>query len=250
LAGALLFGLAFLLPQKFQSTAILRAEADAASYMTTAAVLDASLANLGFLKGLSEEETEKARIDLAKRVTTQVGRNDKLITLNVTASSASEAQNFANEIIKNTFAGLRPKGTELKRLEVQKAALELQIGELQATSKTAQRLLQESSPAGNMGLLAESVSSLSAGVIRTQDALLKVEEKMQGLTSEDLLQSPTLPRKPVAPKKGLIAVLSAFGAGLLLLVFVLMKQFWITSNTVEPHRQRLEALKRSYGLGR
>jgi hypothetical protein len=101
-----------------------------------------------------------------------------------------------------------------------------------------------------MGLLAESVSSLSAGVIRTQDALLKVEEKMQGLTSEDLLQSPTLPRKPVAPKKGLIAVLSAFGAGLLLLVFVLMKQFWITSNTVEPHRQRLEALKRSYGLGR
>lgn len=83
-----------------------------------------------------------------------------------------------------------------------------------------------------------------------QEALLKVEKEMQGLTSEDLLQSPTLPKKPVSPKKGLIAVLSALGTGFLVLVLVLMRQFWITSKTLEPHRHRLDALKRSYGLGR
>lgn len=250
LAGALIYGATFLLPQKFQSTAILRAEPDVASFMTTATVLDASLANLGRLKDLSEEEAEEARIELSKRVATQVGRNDKLVTLHVTGNSPSEAQSLANEILKNTFAGLRPKGAELERLEVQKAALELQIGELQATSKTAQRLLEESSPAGNMGLLAESISSLSAGGIRMQEALLKVEKQIQGLASEDLLQAPTLPKKPVAPKKGMIAILGGLGTGFLLLVFVLMRRFWITSNTLEPHRDRLDALKRSYGLGR
>lgn len=250
LVGALVYGLTFLMPQKFQSTAILRAEADVASYMTTATVLDATLTNLGFLKELSEEEAEEARIDLSERITTQVGRNDKLVTLAVTANSPEAAQSMANEILTHTFAGLRPKGAELKRLETQKAALEQQISELQITSKAAQKLLGESSPAGNMGLLAESISSLSAAGIRMQESLLTLEKRMQGLTAEDLLQSPTLPKKPATPKKGLTAILTVVGTGFFLLVFVLLRQFWTTSSTLEPHRHRLDALKRKYGLGR
>lgn len=250
LAGFFIYGITFLLPQKFQSTAVLRAEPDVSSYMTTVTVLDSSLANLGFLKDLSEEEAEEARIDLNRRVTTQIGRNDKLVTLNVTAGSPLAAQRMADEILKNTFAGLRPKGEELKRLLVQKALLQQQLGELQDTSNTAQKLLENSSPTADHGLLAESISSLSSIRIRLQETQFAVERRILGLTTEDLLQSPTLPKKPSAPKKELIAVLSALGTGLLLVVFVLMRHFWITSNTLEPHRDRLDALKRSYGLGR
>lgn len=249
LTGALVYGVTFLLPQTFESTATLRAEADAASYMTTATVLDAALNNLGFLKDLSEEEAELARIDLQRRVSTQVGRNDKLVTLSVAANSPAAAQSMASEILKQTFAGLRPKGAELKRLETQKAALEQQISELQTTSKTAQKLLDESSPAGNMGLLAESISSLSAAQIRMQETLLNVEKKMQGLTDEDLLQPPTLPKRSIAPKKWLTAVLAALAAGIVLLVFVFLRQMWATSSTLQPHQQRLDALKRKYGIG-
>ncbi len=247
--GALVYGITFLLPQTFESTATLRAEADAASYMTTATVLDAALNNLGFLKGLSEEEAELARIDLQSRVSTQVGRNDKLVTLSVAANSPAAAQNMASEILKQTFAGLRPKGAELKGLETQKAALEQQIIELQTTSKTAQKLLDESSPAGNMGLLAESISSLSAAQIRMQETLLIVEKRMRGLTDEELLQPPTLPKRPIAPKKWLTAVLAALAAGIVLLVFVFLRQMWSTSSTLQPHQQRLDALKRKYGIG-
>lgn len=248
--GLLVYGVTFLVPQTFESTATLRAEADAASYMTTASVLDAALNNLGFLKDLSEEEADLARIDLQKRVSTQVGRNDKLVTLSVAANSPAAAQSMASEILKQTFAGLRPKGTELKRLETQKAALEQQISELQTTSKTAQKLLDESSPAGNMGLLAESISSLSAAQIRMQETLLNVEKKIQGLTDEDLLQPPTLPKRPIAPKKWLTALLGALAAGIVLLVFVFLRQTWATSSTLQPHQQRLNALKRRYGIGR
>lgn len=250
LAGALVYGLLFVVPQKFQSTATLRAEADVASYMTTATVLDATLNNLGFLKDLSEEDAEQARTDLQKRVSTQVGRNDKLVTLTVTAKSPGAAQSMANEILTHTFSGLRPKGAELKRLEIQKAALEQQISELQITSKTAQKLLDDTSPNANMGLLAESISSLSAAQIRMQESLFAVERRMQGLTYEDLLQPPTLPKKAVAPKKGLTAFLTVLGTGFLLMVFVLIRQYWTTSSTFEPHQHRLDALKRKYGLGR
>lgn len=246
--GVMVYGITHLVPQKYESTATLRAEADVASYMTTATVLDAALNNLGFLKDLSEDDAEEARIDLQKRVSTQVGRNDKLVTLSVAARSADAAQRMATEILNQTFLGLKPKGTELQRLEAQKASLEQQITELQATSKTAQKLLDESSPTGNMGLLAESISSLSAAQIRMQENLLNVEKKMRGLTDEDVLQPPTLPKRPIAPKKGLTAALAAMAAGILLLVFVFLRQLWATSRTFEPHQRRLDAIKRRYGL--
>lgn len=250
LAGALTYGVTFLVPQTYESTATLRAEADVAAYMTTSTVLDASLNNLGFLKDLSEEDAEQARIDLQKRVSTQVGRNDKLVTLSVSAYSPSAAQSMANEILTQTFSGLRPKGAELKRLETQRAAFEQQLSELHITSQTAQKLLSESSPAGNMGLLAESISSLSTAQTRMQETLFNVEKKIRGLTDEDLLQPPTLPKKPVAPKKGLTAILAALATGIVLLVFVFLRQFWVTSTALEPHQRRLEAIKRRYGLSR
>lgn len=246
--GVVVYGITHVVPQKYESTATLRAEADVASYMTTATVLDAALNNLGFLKDLSEDDAEEARIDLQKRVSTQVGRNDKLVTLSVTARSADAAQRMATEILNQTFLGLKPKGAELQRLETQKASLEQQITELQVTSKTAQKLLDESSPTGNMGLLAESISSLSAAQIRMQENLLNVEKKMRGLTDEDVLQPPTLPKRPIAPKKGLTAALAAMAAGIVLLVFVFLRQLWATSRTFEPHQRRLDAIKRRYGL--
>ena len=83
-----------------------------------------------------------------------------------------------------------------------------------------------------------------------QENLLNVEKKMRGLTDEDLLQPPTLPKRPVAPKKGLSAAVGAVGVGIFLLLLVFLKQLWVTSSTFEPHQRRLDAIKRKYGLGR
>lgn len=250
LAGALVYGMTFLIPPTFQSTAILRAEADVASYMTTDPVLDATLNNLGLLKDLSEEAAEQTRIELKNRVSTQVGRNDKLVTLTVTAHSPGAAQSTANEIITHTFSGLRPRGAKLKRLEIRKTTLEQQIQELQVANRTAQKLLEESSPAGDNGLLAEAISSISATVIRLQETLLSVEAEVQGYADESVLQTPSLPQKRASPKRSLTAILATVGTGILLLVFVLVRQFFATSSPFEQHQQRLDALKRKYGLGR
>lgn len=250
LAGALAYGVTFWVPPTFQSVAILRADAAAASYMTTATVLHATLNNLGMLKNLSEDAAEQARINLRARVSTQVGRDDKLLTLTVTAHSPSVAQSTASEIITHTFSGLRPRGVELKRLETRKTTLEQQIQDLQTTSGIAQKLLAESSPAGDNGLLAESISSISASVIRLQETLLVVEATMLGYTEEQVLQTPTLPQKPASSKRGLIAIVTTLGAGFLLLVFVLFRQFLATSSTFESHQQRLDMIRRKYGLRR
>lgn len=250
LAGALAYGFALLLPPKFESTAVLRAEPSVAAYMTAPAVLDAALQKLGYLKGLDEEEAETAREKLLRNIKARAGRKDKPVTLTVTGPSPEAAQALGNEILVNVFAGSRPRGDELRRLGAERAVLAQQAAELARVNQKAQKLLDKASPADNLGALAESISAISITLIKIREDIHAVDKKMLGLTDNDLVQSPTLPKEPASPGKGLLAILSTSGAGLALLIFVFMRQSWRASSSFEKHQERLHALKRRYSLAR
>lgn len=248
LVGLVVYGLTHLWPQKYESSAVLRAESAAATYMTTTAVLTASLNNLGYLKGLSDDDAEDALRDLRKNVTANAARNDPFVTLKVVGASPLEAQRMASEILANTFIISKPKDGELKRLETEKAVLDQQAAQLAVTSKTAQRLLEEAAGGTNVGTLAESIATLSSNMVNVQGSLHAVEKKILGLTSDDVLQAPTLPQSPLSSKRELIAVLALLASGFFLLVFVLLRQAWQASPASAEQLERIHLLKQKHGL--
>lgn len=248
--GALAYGVTFLMPQRFESTALIKGEASTATLMTTTPILKVSISNLGYLKDLSESEAEDVVTELAKNVQTSVGRNDKLIRLVVASRSPEAAQRMANEILANVFAESKPKQTETKRLGTEKSLLEQQAQELMTATKTVQNLLKEASPTVNLGALAESVPVISSGLIKIHENLNEIDRKLQGVTAEDVLQAPTLPKRSVAPKKGLITILVTLGAGFVFLLLVFLKQACRSTATLALHQHRLSALKRRYGSGK
>lgn len=250
LMGAVVYGLTYLLPQSFESSAVLLGDANTSAFITTAPVLEVSLKNLGYLKNASEQQAEEARADLEGNVKVRTARDSKLITLTVARSSPEAAQKMANEILNQTFAASKPKGAEQKRLESERAFLERQARELDTISKATQTRLQEATVAENFGNLAESLASISNASVKIHLDILALEKRILGVTAEDLLQTPTLPLKSVSPKRGLTALLASASAGLLLLIFVFLKQAFQNSIASEHHRERLEALKRRYSLGR
>lgn len=249
LGGALVYGLSFLLPEKYESTAIIKGEGSIAASMTASHVLDAALKNLGYLDQLSEDEAEEAREDLQNNISTSVVRGTKLVSLTVAGRSSNEAHRMTQEILNQVYADSKPREAELKRLSTEKAMLESQAAELAAASKTAQKLLENPSTGTNTGALAESIASISSSMVEIQTAIHKVDQTMHGLSNEDLVQAPTLPKKPSAPKKKLIAAVAAVVIGFLVLVFVLLRQSWRASHAIELHSERLAALKRRYRLG-
>lgn len=249
LAGAAVYGLMHLLPQEFESSAVLVGDVNTSAYITTATVLEASLKNLGYLKDMSELEAEEARIDLARSVKVRAARDSNLITLTVSRGSPDAAQKMATEILAQTFVVSKPGSAEQKRLEAEKSFLERQARELDSISKDTQSRLQKASADQNIGNLAESLAIVSTALLKIQKDIIALEKKMLGVTAEDLLQTPTRPLKAVSPKKGLAALLATGSGGLLLLVFVFVKQSFQHSVASEQHRQRLDALKRRNGLG-
>jgi len=250
LVGLLVYGGAYLLPQSYESLAVLQVEPPIASYMTTANVLDSASKKLDDLTDLKGQDEEETRARLRKKITAQVGRNDKLVTLSVTANSPAAAQRIANAILESTFAEARPKANELKKLQEEETFLKQQIDELRISSETLQKAILQASPSQDLSKLIESRSTLADSMFQIQISLHLVQTKMEGLTSSVVLQTPTLPIKPVAPRKTMLAALSTLGSAFLLLIYVFLKQSWQNTRSTARNQERLLALRKKYGLTR
>ena len=218
--GICALGIAYIVPQTFESIAVLKAEQATASLMTTASVLDPVAADLGLTKVDSAEEARKL---LREQIKVSVGRNDKLLTLTVSAPAPQQAQAIANAVLQQTYVQSRPKGSDLTRLEIQ-------LKDAKARTKSAEdaagALLKrmESNGAASSTEWARGYAELLNVAAAAQNQVAALQAQLEGLTDAQLIQAPTLPQKASKPKKGLIAIGATLAAGLALMLFVFVRQ--------------------------
>ena len=219
LTGLLAFAVTFALQQSFTSQAILvlpaspQTPAQAAAMMVSPLVLDPVVRSLNLSEG---RPIDVARIGLTKHIKATVGK-DGLLRLEVTAGTPREAQAIGNAIIdswlKSTVPGKLDVADLEKRLEFAKASLEsVRRFQAQLTSDDGSSLSKPLSR-GEAGTSIVAIGELQA---RYLAEVLSIPRMLQGLSRDVVLQSPTLPTEPVAPKKSLIAALTALGSGVLL----------------------------------
>jgi LPS O-antigen subunit length determinant protein (WzzB/FepE family) len=246
LAGLSALGIGFLLPQTFESVAVLQAEQVTASLMTTAAVLDPVVIKLGLAKG---ESAEQARLDLRQSIKTAVGRNDKLLTLTVSAPTSQLAQATAVALLDQTYLQNRPQGSLRLRLEAQLADAKASLKNAgTAAAAIAKRIeTPAATPTGETNLTSGYAELLKAAVaIQTQ--ISELETLLNGVSAAQLVQAPTLPEKASQPKKALIAIGTMLAAGLVLMLFVFIRQaLRSTANDAEA-TAKLVRIRQALGL--
>ena len=215
--GICALGIAYIVPQTFESIAVLKAEQATASLMTTAAVLNPVAAELGLTQ---EDSPEEARRRLREQIKVAVGRNDKLLTLTVSAPTPHQAQSIADALLRETYLQSRPKASELARLEVQLKGAEARI------KNAAGALLKRMELSGAAGgaELARGYGELLTVAAAAQKQVAELQILLDGVTDAQLVQAPTLPQKASKPKKGLIAIGATLAAGLALMLFVFVRQ--------------------------
>lgn len=248
LIGCISYGLAWVSPQSFESSAIIKAESSVTASVTASHVLDSALRNLGYLNGLDEAEAEEVREDLKKSISTSAVKGADLVTVKVRAESPEAAQKLSQEILQAVFDESKPRAGKLERLISKRNLLTQQIEEISTVSKKAQKSLDTPDRQFQAGEVFASISTLSSTLVSHQVARDEVDRQIAGLSAADLVQPPTLPRKAVSPRKGLIAVLATVASGLMVLIFVLMRENLRSSGSVQAHSPRLAALKRKWHL--
>lgn len=244
LVGLCALGIGFMLPQTYQSVAVLQAEQPTASLVVTAVVLDPVVEALGLAK---DEPLEAARIKLRERIKAVIGRNDKLLTLTVSGPTPQQAQDTASALIYQIYQQSRPKGSVRTRLEAQLAEAQARLKNAQEAATSLLQHLEKNS-AGTGGEVARGYADLLSATGAAQVQISTLETQLEGLTDAQLVQFPTLPQKPSQPKKGLIAIGATLAAGLALLLFVFMRQALRHTTGNEKSAAKLLRIRKSLGL--
>jgi hypothetical protein len=122
--------------------------------------------------------------------------------------------------------------------------------DLESSGETLKNSMAQAigNPNADIGKLAEAMAQLAGDRLKLQSSLHQLERRAAGVSEGDLLQPPTLPQRPVAPRKGLVAILATLGGGMALLLFVFVRQAWRSGSSTEQQRDRWLALRKSYGL--
>lgn len=244
LMGVCALAISYFLPQKYQSVAVLQAEQATASLMVTAVVLDPVIEALGLAK---EETIESARIKLRERIKTAVGRNDKLLTLTVSAPTPEQAQKTASAMIYQTYEQSRPKSTARTRLQTQLTEAQARLKNAQDASAALLKQLEKKG-ADSGGETARGYADLLVATGAAQVQISALEAQLEGISDAQLVQFPTLPEKPSQPKKGMIAIGATLAAGLALLLFVFVRQALRSTTKNDSNSAKLLRIRKSFGL--
>jgi capsular polysaccharide biosynthesis protein len=260
--GLIALGVAYQLPQSFVSQAILAlptststsaqtpnqtptptsaqtpTPTQAAAMMTSPVVLDPVIESLGLTKG---KPIQIARHGVAGQIKATVGK-DFLLRLDVTAPTAADAQALANAVIDTWLKSTVPAEQERQDLETRLAYAQ---NGLKAVTTLLDRLATEGGKSLNKPLTRGDAGTGLVAVGELQSRyladVLSIPRSLQGLSRDVVKQPPTLPTEPLSAKKGLIATLSALGAGFTLLLFVFIRQAW-RSTAADPESARKQIL--------
>lgn len=245
LVGLCALAIGFALPKTYESVAVLQADQLPASLMTTAAVLDPVIATQGLAK---DDTVEEARLKLREQIKAVIGRTDKLLTLTVSAGTAQQAQAIANALLQQAYKESRPRANARLRLETQLAEAKMRLKNAQTAADSLARRLESSAAITSGNDPGRGYAELLNTAAEAQKQVSALEAQLEGLSEAMLIQPPTLPEKASKPKKGLIAIGATLAAGLLLLMYVFMRQVAHKTAATARAAEKLARIRRSMGL--
>lgn len=246
----LLIGVASLLvslglPKSYESTSILNAEKAGlaispnviVSLITSADFLN----NVALDQGIAKDASKAARLkEISQRVVASIGRQDKLLTLRTQGPSPDQAQKLNAALWTHLQPLTLPRGGEMQRLQVLLKAEQARLTEGNQLEQTVAQQLQKGQVSDQLTRLYGELLTANSSRMR---AIATLQSQMEGLTTEDLMQTPTLPEVALKPKPVLIAVIATLASGLLLLLFVLARHALRNSSQQPEQAKKIARLR-------
>jgi capsular polysaccharide biosynthesis protein len=244
--GVCALGVSFLAPQKFTSTALLRAEQQSATLVTSAAVLDPVIEKLGLN---SRGSIEKSRAELHDRIKTTASAKDKIVTLDVSSTSPSQARDISNAILQQLFAQSRPRNSERDQLEILLKAAKLRAQKAsEAASIVLNKLEIKSATPASLSEPARGYAELLNVVASAEIQISALETQLNGLNPSHVLQHPTLPEMASHPKKLFVSLMSSLICLLLLMGFFCFKAAHSIQNANNLSTQKWKRVREALGF--
>jgi uncharacterized protein involved in exopolysaccharide biosynthesis len=249
LIGLLCLLVSLWLPRSFESVSILDADKSGVSVSPSAIV---SLTNSAdFLEtvaldlGIAQDRSKATRHSLMTQlVKASMGRQDKLVTLRTFGPSPEEAQKLNAAVWRHLRPLSIPRGDELRRLQTLLQTEQDRLAEGNQLEQTITQQLQKGRVSDQLARLYGELLDANSNRMRS---IVTLQAQMEGLSDEDMVQTPTLPERSVKPKPLLIAIIATLASAILLLFFVLARHAMQNSWQQPEHAQKIARLRAAFG---
>lgn len=246
LVGLAAWGITLLWPPTYESTSWLKLKESAATEIQSHDVLATALEHHTWIEaGLGREAAIRHFQDL---IDVRFNRHSGMVELVARAPTPQQARNLNQGVIDAYRVFSRPKGQDLEQANEKLKNIRESLRELQAAAKSlATTLSKGQSTTESSDDRGRSYVALTVRQLELQQTAFDLEQSLRGFGPEVYGQAPSLPERPVSPKKGLVVALAVVGSAILLLFGVLVLGAIQAAAKDSAVAEKLQKLKGSLG---
>ena len=249
--GLLVLGLGYALPKTYESVSVLSTDQvnqvnQVNSSVVTGLVLSADLLAVvaqktNLASTISKEETLR---QLREMIKVSVGKQDKLVTLTTQGKTPESARQFNQVVLDQLFILSRPRGEQAAALQFQLDSEKTSLAAVIALESTLAKQLASGKA------LSEAQGRVYADALQSKSRLstniAQFQLRQAGLSTNDLVQAPSLPETSIKPQKAKTSILAALGGGFVLLVFVFIRQALRSADTNPETAYKLQRIRQGF----
>jgi uncharacterized protein involved in exopolysaccharide biosynthesis len=253
IVGLIALGVTYLIPKTYQSTALLRTNDGVQGVQggpvdfTSVDVLEQILKQQPGITtlGLSHEKTLQA---LLKRIQVTAKKQDSYITVAAQGSTPEKAQLLCRQVIESYRDLSLPRGQQLDAVKEEIKNTDDSIRDLSLVAKKISTNIDKVTPGTEGDNVARAYVTIIEKLNFQKQNLFKLRQRLAGFGSEVFIQEPTLPDKPIKPKKTQIAIMATLAAGFLTILFVFVRAAFRNLSGDAESSEKLARIRRGFGL--
>jgi LPS O-antigen subunit length determinant protein (WzzB/FepE family) len=256
IVGLIALGVTYLIPKTYQSTALLRTNDGVQGVQgvqggpvdfTSVDVLEQILKQQPEIttQGLSHEKTLQA---LFKRIQVTAKKQDSYITVAAQGSTPEKSQLLCRQVIESFRNFSLPHGQQLDAIKEEIKNTEDSIRDLSLVAKKISTNMDKVTPGTEGDNVARAYVTIIEKLNFQKQNLFKLKQRLVGFGAEVFIQEPTLPEKPIKPKKAQIAIMATLAAGFLTILFVFVRAAFRNLSGDAESSEKLARIRKGIGL--
>jgi len=243
--GLIALGVSYLIPPTYQSTSWLALGEGVVTGMTSQEVMQKVLEKTDWIKVPNREGALKK---LSMKLQITFNKKDNCLSITSEAATPQKAFDLNGLVINEYKKYSLPRGNALDSINQNIRTTSEAIDYIQNALKKIGPNIDKVTPGTEGDNVVRAYTALVTNLTTQKASLFALQQSLKQFSSEVIIQAPTLPEKPIKPKKAKIAIMAALASGFLTILYVFIRAAFRNLKGDSESSEKLARIRRGIGL--
>jgi len=243
--GLLALGIMFVIPPTYQSTSLLYLGEAAVPAMNSEEVFSKVLKKTDWIKASTQEAAAEK---LRKKMQATFVKQDGIVKITADGPTPSKAAILNNNLIDSYRAYSLPKGKVLESINENIKNSSENLLRLEEVAKKISQNIDKVNPGWEGDNVARAYATITTTISQQANNIFNLKQSLAGFGPEVIIQAPTMPEKPIKPKKAQITIMAILASGFLTILFVFIRAAFRNLVGDAESSEKIARIRKAIGL--